>query len=343
MPYLGNTAGNRFVASKAATQFSGNGSNTSFTLEHAVGSDEDILVSVDGVIQEPSVAYSVSNGTTLTFTAAPSNNSGNNIFVYYLFRTVGTVDHPATNALQAANGTFTGDLTVDTSTLKVDSTNNRVGVGTASPSDPFHVTASSGSRMARFEASQANSFIAFKDSNTNVMPTIGCTTDALELKTASSGDPVIGLKIDANGVVTTPKIPMMLAQGGRTVISTGTTDFWYLALPERYDTTNSYDASTGIFTAPVAGKYFVYSHLKISSSQSNAHFAVSVNSAYQGGGGGYDANNAWQIQTGDYMQWTGMVNVSANDTIRMVLYPDGVKNALDSGTNRNHFVVYLVG
>ena len=109
MPYLGNTAGNRFVASKAATQFSGDGSTTAFTLEHSVGSDEDILVSVDGVIQEPSVAYAVSNGTTLTFTAAPSNNSGNNIFVYYLFRTVGTVDHPATNALQATSGTFTGN------------------------------------------------------------------------------------------------------------------------------------------------------------------------------------------------------------------------------------------
>ena len=82
MPYLGNTAGNRFVASKAATQFSGDGSETVFTLDHAVGSDEDILVSVDGVIQEPSVAYAVSSGTTLTFTAAPSSNSGNNIFVY---------------------------------------------------------------------------------------------------------------------------------------------------------------------------------------------------------------------------------------------------------------------
>ena len=113
MPYLGNQAGNRFVASKAATQFSGNGSNTSFTLEHAVGSDEDILVSVDGVIQEPSVAYAVSNGTTLTFTAAPSNNSGNNIFVYYLFRTVGTVDHPATSSLQATDGTFTGAVTAN--------------------------------------------------------------------------------------------------------------------------------------------------------------------------------------------------------------------------------------
>ena len=31
------------------------------------------------------------------------------------------------------NGTFTGDLTVDTNTLYVDSTNNRVGIGTTSP------------------------------------------------------------------------------------------------------------------------------------------------------------------------------------------------------------------
>ena len=112
MPYLGNTAGNRFVASKAATQFSGDGSTTAFTLDHAVGSDEDILVSVDGVIQEPSVAYAVSNGTTLTFTAAPSSNSGNNIFVYYLFRTVATVDHPSTSSLQATDGTFSSTLNV---------------------------------------------------------------------------------------------------------------------------------------------------------------------------------------------------------------------------------------
>ena len=69
----------------------------------------------------------MSNGTTLTFTAAPSSNSGNNIFVYYLFRTVGTVSHPSNNALQAS------DITVDTTTLVTDSTNNRVGIGTASP------------------------------------------------------------------------------------------------------------------------------------------------------------------------------------------------------------------
>jgi len=113
MPYIGNTAADRFVASKAATQFSGDGSTTAFTLEHSVGADEDILVSVDGVVQEPSVAYAVSNGTTLTFTAAPSSNSGNNIFVYYLFRTVATVDHPATSALSATTGTFSGAVTAN--------------------------------------------------------------------------------------------------------------------------------------------------------------------------------------------------------------------------------------
>jgi hypothetical protein len=112
MPYIGNTAADRFVASKAATQFSGDGSTTAFTLEHSVGADEDILVSVDGVVQEPSVAYAVSNGTTLTFTAAPSSNSGNNIFVYYLFRTVATVDHPSTSALTATSGTFSSTLNV---------------------------------------------------------------------------------------------------------------------------------------------------------------------------------------------------------------------------------------
>ena len=112
MPYIGSDPSNRFVAPKAASVFSGDGSTTAFTLDHAVGSDEDILVSVDGVIQEPSVAYAVSNGTTLTFTAAPSNNSGNNIFVYYLFRTVGTVSHPSNNALSATSGTFTGNVVI---------------------------------------------------------------------------------------------------------------------------------------------------------------------------------------------------------------------------------------
>ena len=41
--------------------------------------------------------------------------------------------------LSTTAATVTGDMTVDTNTLKVDSTNNRVGLGTASPTAQLHI------------------------------------------------------------------------------------------------------------------------------------------------------------------------------------------------------------
>ena len=112
MAYIGNTAASKFVSNRAASVYSGNGSTVAFTLEQVVAQDEDVLVSVDGVVQEPSVAYAVSSGTTLTFTAAPSNNAGNNIFVYYLASQAGTIGHPSTQGLTATTGTFTGNVVI---------------------------------------------------------------------------------------------------------------------------------------------------------------------------------------------------------------------------------------
>ena len=63
----------------------------------------------------------------------------------------------ASGTATLASATISGDLTVDTSTLKVDSANNRVGVGTASPLGPFHLvtTAAGFSEAGYFENSQA--------------------------------------------------------------------------------------------------------------------------------------------------------------------------------------------
>ena len=47
-----------------------------------------------------------------------------------------------TSAIPALN--VTGDLTVDTTTLKVDSTNNRVGIGTAAATSPFEIAGEGG-------------------------------------------------------------------------------------------------------------------------------------------------------------------------------------------------------
>ena len=64
-----------------ADRFSGNASNTSFTLTRAVGYPTDIEVFVENIQQEPITAYTV-NRTSLTFTEAPPTGTLNVYVVY---------------------------------------------------------------------------------------------------------------------------------------------------------------------------------------------------------------------------------------------------------------------
>ncbi len=91
---------------------------------------------VNNVRQEPGVAYTVS-GTALTMTGSIA--STDDFYVVFQGKSTGTATHPATQNLTAVDGTFTGDLTVDTNTLFVDSTNNEVGIGTLTPGGSLEV------------------------------------------------------------------------------------------------------------------------------------------------------------------------------------------------------------
>ena len=136
MAYIGHSASGNFTTKPSKDTFSGDGSTTAFTLsEGATTNTVDVFV--ENVRQEPTTAYSV-NGTTLTFTEAPGSGT-NNIYVVNRGPLQLSATHPAAQALEASTGTFTGDLTVDTNTLHVDSTNNRVGVGTTAPETPIEI------------------------------------------------------------------------------------------------------------------------------------------------------------------------------------------------------------
>ena len=74
MAYLGNVVPANFQAPPAVVRFNGDGSDTTFALGRTIGSVQEILVSVDGVVQD-SAAYTVPDGSTLTFTAAPSSGT----------------------------------------------------------------------------------------------------------------------------------------------------------------------------------------------------------------------------------------------------------------------------
>jgi len=64
-----------------------------------------------------------------------------------------------------------GDLTVDTSTLKVDATNNRVGIGTTSPQYPLQVNGNVD--ILNIKGSAGNAFARFTDSDATADFSIG--------------------------------------------------------------------------------------------------------------------------------------------------------------------------
>ena len=90
--------------------FSGNGSQTVFTLNASVAANADIEVLVDNVQQSPFDGSYTVGGTTLTFSEAPATGTNN---IYVVYRTVRIV---ATTQVIPDNGSVTsaklsGDLT----------------------------------------------------------------------------------------------------------------------------------------------------------------------------------------------------------------------------------------
>ena len=80
MAYIGRSPQYGSYEKQALT---GDGSTVTFTLDYVLGSASSVLVSVAGVHQEPEVAYNLtSNGTTITFTAAPA--AIDTVFIIYL-------------------------------------------------------------------------------------------------------------------------------------------------------------------------------------------------------------------------------------------------------------------
>jgi hypothetical protein len=87
-------------------------------------------------------ASGITTGTTRTLTIP--NASGtialtSNLASYVPYTGATTSVNLGANNLTATVGTFTGNLVVDTNTLFVDAANNRVGIGTATPSFPLDI------------------------------------------------------------------------------------------------------------------------------------------------------------------------------------------------------------
>ena len=124
--YQGNVPAISYFSTPAVQQFNGNGSTTTFTLNRTVADKQSVLVSVDGVVQDAASAYTIPDGVTLTFTAAPSSGTAN-IFVNFLDLTAGSIKPPAENKGNFKGGglfrTNAQSLTADTTILATENAN----------------------------------------------------------------------------------------------------------------------------------------------------------------------------------------------------------------------------
>ena len=146
MAYIGNNVPANFQAPPAVVRFSGDNSDTTFDLGRTIGSVQEILVSVDGVVQDTS-AYTVPDGSTLTFTAAPSSGT-NNIFVYFLELSAGTVTPAAENKGNfKAGGLFRTNAQNLTANTTILATENAQVTGPFTIDSSVTLTVNSGGRL----------------------------------------------------------------------------------------------------------------------------------------------------------------------------------------------------
>jgi hypothetical protein len=171
--------------------FTGDGSTAAYTLTANPDTEDNTTVFVDGVYQEKDT-YAVS-GTTLTFDANVPNSASIEVLIGSKNVTLSDI----------ADLDISGDLTVDTNTLYVDSTNNRVGIGTTSPSTPLELNTISfeAMKIRRGTSGTDASVITFAQGDgTSVGHVGGVSSGGLQFRTGS-GSGTERARIDASGNV----------------------------------------------------------------------------------------------------------------------------------------------
>ena len=114
-----------YTATAGQTTFSGSDDNSA-TLAYVAS---NLIVTLNGIVLENGTDYTATNGTSIVLTVAAAVDDELNVVAFKSFTTADMVP-ASTGGTFNGNVSVTGDLTVDTDTLVVDSTNNRVGINT---------------------------------------------------------------------------------------------------------------------------------------------------------------------------------------------------------------------
>ena len=310
-----------------------NGSNVTFDLGTQVGSPAQLLVSHDGVIQKPVTDYILaSGGTQITFTTAPA--SGASIFITEISGAVGA----------PMNRDINGDeliLDADADTSITADTDDQIDIRIAG-NDDFKLTAKT---LSIGGAAAADSKIVFDGNAQDYHIGLDDSADDLVIGLGSTLGTTSHIVIDEAGHVTKPLQPAFMANksasGQTPSANTATTVVFE---NEVFDNNADYNNSTYIFTAPVTGRYWFHTRIRVDQvGGGTGIYSVRLVSSNR------TIHNT-QVDLSDYLDGTmdrmtftctGLLDMDASDTCKVQVYEDSGYEIEDE-VEETYFMGYLV-
>jgi hypothetical protein len=232
---------------------------------------------------------------------------------------------------------------VDTNTLKVDSTNNKVGIGVTSPAEMLEIYNASSPAIQLNDGGDYQSIIRLAGNDTEIRGSSG----SMEFYNgAADGDSSsLALKIDASGHVTKPLQPSF-----HVVVNTGgytnATDVNPIPYDtEVFDTNNDFNnTSSGTnprcFTAPVTGKYWFYAHQYFRmGDQESPYIRFNKNGSDHYQYGQWYVNGITELQS--ISQISACISLAANDYVQVKWVDNG--GDIYYGSGETTFTGFLIG
>lgn len=358
--------------------FTGNGSNTAFDLGFAPATQNQLIVTVNGLVQHYD-AFSIT-GSVLTFTGTPA--SGDTIQVTAVVDAVGIAAIPdgaianvsslavsgvstlsntvavtgaatfsntvaITGTANVAQGLTTNTLTVSTNTATIGNTvyvtaNGYIGLGTSSPAYSLDLGAGTADTRAQF-TSNSNYCIALRKGTGYIGAWLGSA--GADIFTISTSNGTERLRLDASGYVTMPYQPYARVRfygaSNYNITSNATIVFNYADV----NTGSCYNTSNGRFTAPVAGRYIAMTALELNGGGTARDWNVNI--CLRKNGSSFAA--VYEAHPG-YSYWAGrsygIIDCAAGDYIDVAVslnYSGTVSNEASPGDQRNYAMFYLLG
>jgi hypothetical protein len=251
MAYLGREP--EFGAFERQT-ITADGSTTTFTLNYTVGSSSSILVSVAGVVQDPTGAYAISGGgTSIVFSAAPA--SGDTVFIIFLG--IGLDSAALLSSSTITSQTDLGGAPATGDSILIHDT-SASGLKEATIANLFTSPTITTGTIATSLDLNGSTLILDADADTTI--TAGTTDDQIDIKIAntnhlqiksSSGDTVLKPMVDAKDIV------IQQFDGNELVkfddgAGVGFTSFTRAALHPEATLTDASTISWDVGTSPVA-------------------------------------------------------------------------------------------